>query len=99
MIVYQQDPVDGPMVRWAGRIEAGAWVVETSEGTTAGYQSERGGRRFESAEGIVTIEAGLPVDDGLTKAQLQDVAAALGLSTSGLKADVLERILDHLEEG
>lgn len=97
-MIYQHDPVDGPMVRWSGRLEAGAWIVETSDGTTAGYQSERGGRRFESAEGIVTIEAGLPVD-GLTKAQLQDVAAALGLSTSGLKADVLERILDHLEEG
>lgn len=96
MIIYQQDPADGPMARWAGRIEPGAWVVETSEGTTAGYQSERGGHRFESEAGIETIEAGLPVDDGLTKAQLQDIAAALGLSTSGLKAEVLERILDHL---
>jgi hypothetical protein len=98
-MIYQHDPVDGPMVRWAGRIEAGAWIVETSEGTTAGYQSERGGCRFESSAGIVTIEVGLPVDDGLTKAQLQDILAQLGLSTSGLKVEVLERILDHLKEG
>lgn len=42
------------------------------------------------------IEHGLPVDSSLTKAQLQDVAGQLGLSTSGLKAEVLERILDHL---
>ena len=95
MIIFDSTEM-GPISRWYGRIEAGAWIVETSEGTTAGYQSERGGHRFESSAGIVTIEAGLPVDDGLTKAQLQDIAAQLGLSTSGLKAEILERILDHL---
>ena len=44
----------------------------------------------------LTIAEGLPVDASLTKAQLQQVASDLGLSTSGLKAEILERIQAHL---
>lgn len=97
MIIYAHDPADGFMVRWAGRIDAGAWIVETADSTAAGYHPARAGIQFESESGIVSIEAALPVNDSLTKAQLQDIAAQLGLSTSGLKAEILQRILDEIE--
>lgn len=42
------------------------------------------------------IEHGLAVDNNLTKVQLQEIAEQLGLSTSGLKAEILERILDYI---
>jgi hypothetical protein len=32
---------------------------------------------------------------GLTRVQLQDVAADLGLTTTGTKADLAQRIRDH----
>ena len=50
----------------------------------------------QSGATSLSVSDGLPVDASLTKAQLQQVASDLGLSTSGLKAEILERIQAHL---
>lgn len=74
----------------------GVWLMTTPTGTEAGYVEQPQVRTFSSSTGINSIEGGLPVNDDLTKVQLQDIAAQFGLSTSGLKAEILQRILDHL---
>lgn len=42
------------------------------------------------------IEKNLEITNYLLKAELQEIAQGLGLSTSGLKSEILDRIKQHL---
>ena len=80
-------------------VGSGAWVVTSASGSSeAGYTAAPTIVSFANADGIQSVEAGLPINNDLTKVQLQDIATQLGLSTSGLKAEILDRILTHLGE-
>tara|TARA_R100000426_G_C4815598_1_gene108299 strand:- start:113 stop:406 length:294 start_codon:yes stop_codon:yes gene_type:complete len=41
---------------------------------------------------VLSVDAGLPVDNSLTVAELKSICTQLSLSTSGLKADLLARV-------
>lgn len=69
-------------------------VLEIDPVTAANYGSSLVPLEPEPAPAPVEVEKSL---EEMTSAELKDKAAALGLSTSGSKADVYERIKLHVE--
>jgi hypothetical protein len=109
-LIYNSDvgpPTEG---YWTFIVEQGVLLVKT-DGISSISGQEINAKWFHDRQTItlriaktlpeqvlaeVTIETGLPVDDNLLKVELEEVAQHLGLSTSGTKAEIIDRIKQHL---
>ena len=94
MIVYRRpeeetDPMTGAVTL---KIPAGVAVCEGFD-TVAMWIDSAQVVRLTCTDAIeLSVDAGLPVDNSLTVAELKAICTQLSLSTSGLKADLLARV-------
>ena len=107
-IVYDSEEVLPRFVTF--HIEPGVVLVRTSVSSSIG--GEEVSAKWFPDGGYITvnfepplgnyeptqlkIEKNLEITDYLLKVELQEVAQHLGLSTSGLKAEIIDRIKQHL---
>lgn len=80
----------------AAEVPADAEVSPDAEPAVASEPDETGGSDGPPADGE-TAPAAVPPVESMSKSELQDHADSLGLPTSGTKADLAARIVEHHE--